>query len=92
MDGGLCYTSIGNHEIRRYDPQIGNVTTVHRVTGASNGLVLDAQGRLYACEQTRRGIACYVVNGTWTTLVEHFEGRQLNSPNYLVLRVSAHPT
>lgn len=82
---GLFYTSIGNHEIRRYDPATGDVATVHRDTGASNGLVFDARGGLYACEQARRAIARYDVDGTRTVLVERFEGRRLNSPNDLVL-------
>jgi gluconolactonase len=82
---GLFYTSIGSSEIRRYDPLAGTVTTVYRDTGGSNGLVLDAEGRLYACEQQRHAIARYGTDGTRTVLADSFEGKRLNSPNDLAL-------
>lgn len=82
---GLFYTSIGRNEIRRFDPATNRVTTVYRDTAGTNGLVFDAQGRLYACEQQRRAIARYDANGKRTTLVDRFEGKRLNSPNDLAL-------
>lgn len=82
---GLFYTSINNDEIRRYDPATGSITTVYHDSGRTNGLVFDAQGRLYACEQARRAIARYDTDGRRTTLVDRFEGKRLNSPNDLAL-------
>ena len=51
---GLFYTSIANNEIRRYDPATGDIVTVYRDTGASNGLAFGPDGALYACEGTGR--------------------------------------
>jgi gluconolactonase len=82
---GLLYTSIADNEIRRYDPVTGDIVTIYRDTGASNGLALGPDGALYACEGTGRAVVRYGTNGVKTTLAERFEGHRLNSPNDLVL-------
>ena len=46
----------------------------------SNGLILDAQGHLIACEHGNRRVS-RLVDGEWETLVDNFEGKRLNSPN-----------
>src|SRR5215212_11864883 len=82
---GLLYTSIDDNEIRRYDPATGDIVTVYHDTGASNGLALGPDGALYACEGKGRAVVRYGADGLKTMLVDHFEGRRLNSPNDLVL-------
>jgi gluconolactonase len=82
---GLLYTSIENNEIRRYDPSTGDVETVYRDTGGSNGLAFGPDGSLYACEGTGRQVVRYSPDGVKSTLVDRFDGRRLNSPNDLVL-------
>ena len=46
----------------------------------SNGLILDSQGRLIACEHGNRRVT-RMVDGEWETLADNFEGKKLNSPN-----------
>jgi len=82
---GLFYTSIEANEIRRFDPATGDVTTLYRDSGGSNGLAFGHDGALYACEGTGRAVVRYDANGTKTTLADRFAGRRLNSPNDLVL-------
>ncbi len=53
----------------------------------SNGLAVDAQGRLLLCQHGARRIARYE-NGTFTTLVDRYEGKRFHSPNDLVVRKS----
>ena len=48
---------------------------------SSNGLTLDADGRLVMCEHGNRLISRVEEDGTRTTLVDSYEGRRLNSPN-----------
>ena len=48
---------------------------------SSNGLTLDADGRLVMCEHGNRLISRVEADGTRTTLVDSYEGRRLNSPN-----------
>lgn len=47
----------------------------------SNGLLLDGQGRLVSCEHGDRRISVMTKDGGKRTLVDHYEGKRLNSPN-----------
>ncbi len=51
----------------------------------SNGLTLDREGRLWACEHGDRRVSRLEPRGGKITVVDSFEGRRLNSPNDLVL-------
>ncbi len=48
---------------------------------SSNGLTLDADGRLIICEHGNRRISRVDADGTRTVLVDRYEGQRLNSPN-----------
>lgn len=52
----------------------------------SNGLALDAEGRLTLCEHGNRRVTRLEKNGSLTVLADRFEGKRLNSPNDLVYR------
>ena len=52
----------------------------------TNGLTLDSEGRLLACEHGDRRISRLEPGGGKVTLVDSFQGKRLNSPNDLVLR------
>jgi gluconolactonase len=52
----------------------------------SNGLAIDAEGRLVICEHGDRRIRRREADGTMTLLVDRYQGRRLNSPNDLVFR------
>jgi len=52
----------------------------------SNGLTLDRQGRLIACEHGNRRVSRTGKDGTVTTLADRYEGKRLNSPNDVVCR------
>lgn len=51
----------------------------------SNGLTVDAQGRLLLCQHGERRVARYE-NGKFTALADRFEGKRFNSPNDLVVK------
>jgi len=48
---------------------------------SSNGLTLDADGRLIICEHGNRRISRVEPDGTRTVVVDSYEGNRLNSPN-----------
>ncbi|MFC6618258.1 SMP-30/gluconolactonase/LRE family protein [Deinococcus radiophilus] len=50
-----------------------------------NGHCLDAEGRLVACSHGERAVLRQEVDGSWTTLADHWEGNRLNSPNDVAL-------
>jgi len=52
----------------------------------SNGLTLDREGRLIACEHGNRRVSRTEKNGTVTTLADRYEGKRFNSPNDVVCR------
>lgn len=47
----------------------------------SNGLLLDADGRLVLCEHGDRRVARLEKDGSKTTLADRYQGKRLNSPN-----------
>lgn len=52
----------------------------------SNGLALDAAGRLVSCEHGDRRISVMTQNGGKMTLADRWEGKRFNSPNDLAIR------
>lgn len=52
----------------------------------SNGLALDAQGRLVLCQHGDRRIVRREQDGTLVAIAERYQGRRLNSPNDLAFR------
>ena len=52
----------------------------------SNGLTVDAQGRLTLCEHGDRRVARLEKNGRKTTLADRYQGKRFNSPNDLVYK------
>jgi gluconolactonase len=58
------------------------------VQPGSNGLTLDAQGRLVICEHGNRRVSRLEPDGSLAVLADRFEGKRLNSPNDVVLRRS----
>ncbi len=81
----LLFTDIRNNRIMRYDPATGGCAPFATDTREANGLALDHQGRLYVAEGGGRRVARYDADGTRVTLADTFGGKQLNSPNDLVV-------
>ena len=52
----------------------------------SNGLALDAMGRLVSCEHGDRRISVLTKDGGKMTLADRWQGKRFNSPNDLVIR------
>ena len=82
---GLLFTHIPSSRILRFDPQARGSTIFREDTNNANGLMLDAQGRLYACEGGGRRMVRYGSDGGVTVLVDSFEGQKFNIPNDLAI-------
>ncbi len=52
----------------------------------SNGLTLDRQRRLIACEHGNRRVTRTEINGSISVLADRYEGKKLNSPNDAIVR------
>jgi gluconolactonase len=96
-DGYLLFSDPNANTIYRWSEADG--VSVYRVKSGyagvdareygqpgSNGLTLDAEGRLTIAEHGRRRISRLERNGVVTVLADRYEGRRLNSPNDLVYR------
>ena len=81
----LLYTQIQACRIMRYDPRAEELTVYRTDTNYANGLVIDAEKRILACEGGARRVVRYEQNGDVTVLANAFEGLRLNVPNDLVI-------
>ena len=82
--GALFFVDISASRVMRYDPGSGACDVWRSGTNEANGLTLDPEGRIVACEGAGRRIARYEPDGATTVLADSFEGRRLNSPNDLI--------
>ena len=93
--GYLLFSDIPANAIRKWTPD-GMVSSFRQPVFpgsfapgqfvGSNGLTLDAQGRLVACEHGSRRVTRTEKNGSITMLADKFEGKRLNSPNDAVFK------
>jgi gluconolactonase len=82
----VVWSDIPNDRMLRWDETTGNVGVFRQPSGYSNGNTLDRQGRLVTCEHGNRRVSRTEHNGSITTIADRFEGKQLNSPNDVVVR------
>ena len=64
----------------------GGVTTFRRPSNKANGNAYDPAGRLVTCEHATSRVTRTEPDGALTVLAARFEGRELNSPNDVVVK------
>src|SRR3954465_11168483 len=98
-DGFLLFSDMPGDVRRRWDPESG-VTEVANPSNKGNGMTLDNDGRLVVCEHVTSSVVRMDPDGTgggWRVdpagrrgggkvLASHYEGRELNSPNDVVVK------
>ncbi len=80
-DTVLYFSHIPSSRVMCYHPASGQVFPHITNTQASNGLMLDQQGFLYACEGRGRRMVQYGSASEPVDICSRYEGRRLNSPN-----------
>ena len=83
MGNSLIFTHIPSSTIREYVPLTGRITIFRENTNYANGLTLDSNKNLYACEGNARRVVKYSSNGP-IILADEFEKLKLNITNDLV--------
>ncbi len=73
-------------DVRRKWTPDGNVVEVMRPSNKGNGMTYDADLNLLVCEHATSSVARFRPDGTREALASHFEGKELNSPNDIVVR------
>ena len=96
LNGELIFSDVPENVAYRWKPGMSKAEVFLKPSGqltpqpgfrepGSNGLALDARGRLLMCQHGERRIARYE-NARFTSLADRHEGKRFNSPNDLVVR------
>jgi gluconolactonase len=80
----LLFSDMPGDHMRRWSAADG-VTTFRNPCDMSNGLTYDRQGRLIACEHATSRVTRTEPDGRIVALATHYQGKQLNSPNDIVV-------
>ncbi|MGD0338366.1 MAG: SMP-30/gluconolactonase/LRE family protein [Bacteroidota bacterium] len=83
---GLLFSDIARSRIYLWSPSDSSITIYLYPSDSSNGLTLDAQGRLILTQMQKRRVSRQESNGTITPLASTFRGKKFNSPNDLVVK------
>lgn len=81
----LLFSDIPANKIFQLTPD-GKLTIFREPSHNSNGLTRDKQGRLIACEHGTRRVTRTEKDGSITVLADKFQGKNLNSPNDVVVK------
>jgi gluconolactonase len=84
-DGYLLFSDIPASRIYRWAPE-DQVEVWREPSGQSNGLTVDQQGRLIACEHGNRRVSRTEADGTVAVLADRYQGKRLNSPNDVAVK------
>ena len=82
--GTLIFSDIPANAMRRWSAE-GGVEVFREPSGKANGNYWDRQGRLVTCEHAGRVVRAEQ-DGSITVLATHFDGKELNSPNDVVVK------
>jgi gluconolactonase len=86
----LLFSDMPGDTRRRWDEQNG-VTEVAKPSNKGNGMTTDAEGRLIVCEHATSSVVRMDPDGTGSgreVLATHYEGKELNSPNDVIVHSS----
>lgn len=81
----LLFSDMPGDVRRRWDVKNG-VQEAQRPSNKGNGMTYDAELNLLICEHATSSVVRILKDGTRETLCTHFEGRELNSPNDIVVK------
>jgi gluconolactonase len=75
-DGNVFFTDIPNNRIHKIGLD-GTVGVFKQDTGGANGLMFGPDGRLYACQDGRKRIVAYTMDGKETVIAEDVNSNDL---------------
>ncbi len=81
----LLFSDIPDNKIWKLEND-GTLSIFREPSGNSNGLTLDRQGRLIACEHSNRRVTRTEKDGSITILADTYNNLRLNSPNDVVVK------
>lgn len=84
-EGFLLFSDIPANIIYKWQPE-QEIEVFRQPSGNANGNTLDLSGRLVTAEHGNRRLSLTEQDGQLVTLVSHYQGKRLNSPNDLVVK------
>lgn len=81
----LTFSDIPGNEMFRLSAD-GTVSSFRKPSNMSNGNTYDAEGRMLSCQHATSSVTRTEADGTITTLATHYDGKELNSPNDIIVR------
>lgn len=81
----LLFSDMPGDVRRKWTPETG-VSEYLRPSNKGNGMTYDAELNLLVCEHATSSVARFRTDGTREVLASHFEGKELNSPNDIVVK------
>ena len=86
-DNSLLFSDINKQTIHRWQQTTRQVNSYRPSSHHSNGLTVDLDGNILACEHSGRRVsrAPYNQENKIETVVSHWEGKKFNSPNDIVV-------
>jgi gluconolactonase len=81
----LVFSDMPGDIVRKWSERDG-VTTFRQPSGKANGHYFDPQGRLVWCEHSNSRVVRQEQDGAITVIASHYEGKELNSPNDVVVK------
>lgn len=85
LDRFLLFSDILGDRMYRWSAKDG-LSTFRQPSGMANGNSYDRQGRLITCEHANSRVTRTEPDGRIVALADRFDGRQLNSPNDIVVK------
>lgn len=83
-DGSLHFSDVVGDKRRRWHPEKG-VSVLRDPSNHCNGMTRDAHGGLIVCEHVTSRVIREAQDGEVTVIASHFEGKELNSPNDVIV-------
>jgi len=83
--GWLLFSDMPGDHLRKWSAA-GGMSTFRKPCNQSNGLAWDPNGRLLACEHASSALTRTEPDGRITVLASRYQGKELNSPNDVVVR------
>ena len=81
----LIFSDMPDDHMRRWSAD-GSISTFRKPSNKANGNAFDASGRLITCEHAASRVTRLEPSGNMTVLASHWNGKELNSPNDVVVR------
>ena len=81
----LTFSDIHANTMFRWSEQSG-VAAYRQPSNMANGNTYDHEGRILTCEHATSRVVREAADGTIEVLASHWEGKELNSPNDIVVK------